>query len=438
MSLDEWTLLHEEEITDGWVRRVRWGQDDNYLFVAGGPNEESIVVDAADSNYPVIERFDDPGDFTEVFDGDPSGNYAISAGEDADALVRTIGEPDGSGWGDIAILSPGPYAFGDATWSPDGSELALGGKDGNIVIYTVGEWSTPDRIFDYTADAADGVEPSPLSLTWSDDERYIATGWSGSDLGCIIIDAETGNEVTRFNSTESGNTVSTVGFERLSQRMFYTDGDDVHIIEVGDPDGTGWNIVHSYEMVTSDWTMHGDWRRLEALITMPITHDIYGRVEVLEAEDPHDVVVELPSDGASCDTSRFSHDDDRIAYGDRNGMLYIRRTPDQTRTEVTIAASVPDGTSCTVTVHEDDTLDGTPNRSDTIEIIDGTHTYFLDIIGKTIYNHWLEVEMEHSDITGESPELNEIDIDDWAAAGSVVSTSGDGVITTEASSLTTE
>lgn len=430
MPLSDWPVITERTDFSGWIRRLKWGPNDNYLYGAG-QDSESAVWDATGTNYPVVKHWNE-SNFVNTMAPSPNGDVVIRVPATDTAHVTSVGNADGTGWDDMATLSPGTNEHAIGTWNADGAEFALLAKDGTLSIYTDGNWGGPDREFDLS-----GYTGEPLDLDWSPNASYLAVTFVVDSGGIVVvIDPSDGSEVTTFNISSK---LSSVRFSERGNKLFYTDAENVTLVDVGNPDGTGWTELNTWAL-TGIFCMFGDFRAFDEHMVIP-TLSAGGDsddVTLLQTESPYNQEFNFPIDNASADTAEFSTNDDLLAYGDRGGRLYVRDTPQGTLTRATITATVPSNTSATVIVYEDQSGDGTADQQDSTTIESGTNEYFFEIDGDDAYDHWVEVEydMSSASVTDATPTIESIDLDVDIIAGSVLNYTN-GSIETQAGSLTT-
>lgn len=432
-SLDDWPLLVKRTDMSGWVRRLKWGPNDKYLYGAG-QDAETIVWDAQGSGYPIVKHWDSEPYFVTGAYPSPNNDVFVRTIAQTTATVRSIGNDDGTGWDDIATLDPGVTdEFGNASWHPDGDEIALADKAGYIYIYTDGNWVSPDRTYDFTSEVSDG---DIIDIDWSEDGQYLACAFNYSD-DILIVNPNDGSIVTRF--TSDGGILTATQFGPYTNKLFYTKEDSVTIVSVGDSNGNNWTEDHTYTIDEATYALYGDFRLLDTYIIVPVlsvSNNVSG-VYLLSSDAPYEELLTIPTDNQQTDTAEFSENGERLAIGNRDGTLYIRGPPKGSLLEVIVDASIPSGTSATLTLYADTTGNGTADEQGSRQLGDGVERYGFEIDSDNVHDHWIDIEFSVDSPTSETPSVTDVTANTRVFAGSVLSYGRDS-IKTQNSSLRTQ
>ncbi|MEE2759107.1 MAG: hypothetical protein VYA86_03915, partial [Candidatus Thermoplasmatota archaeon] len=254
----------------------------NGMVAVGADDGDHVYI--ARSSGKILHSLMTIGSNPRALDFSPNGSLIAVAGYSMDDNLANV-HVYGMDWNSlmvshIANLSANHYddTFG-MSFSPDGSELYVGGKDDNVTIYDTSSWAVV-RIIEFGSDDVYNIVPSPdgrliavthgqelsvhwtsngseffnahnhtdvvLGLDWSPDGRWIVTG--GNDNRFRIYHAENGSMLAEVNQ---GSDVYGIAFNKAgthfvlattsgSGTTIYSTADWSNVYEFGDfPGGSG-------------------------------------------------------------------------------------------------------------------------------------------------------------------------------------------------------
>lgn len=192
-------------------------------------------------------------------------------------------------------------------WSPDGSRLAIGSREGIILI-----WQMASQQIEAVLG---GHETEIISLAWSPDGRYLASS-GRPDNSVRISDAQTGlllqtatghtDRITAVAWAPDSNRVASAGFDSRLQI---------------------WNITRAE--VTESWAMQALGRVLIAAWSANGNEIVTGGQTNLVQLRPPEVTrltVTLTGHSAPVSAAAWAGDSQRFATGDNNGRVLLWAT----------------------------------------------------------------------------------------------------------------
>jgi WD40 repeat protein len=129
----------------------------------------------------------------------PNANWLALVDGAGQVHVRRLGEPTGDGATMERVLTVGAEAMAKATilkFSPDGSRLAAGGRDGRLLLWDVDKRELLAR------GKVDGIV---TALEWLGDASRLAAGNAKGLISVWRISGERGGEITRVKELAAGN-----------------------------------------------------------------------------------------------------------------------------------------------------------------------------------------------------------------------------------------
>lgn len=209
-------------------------------------------------------------------------------------------------------------------WSPDGTRLAIGSREGIILI-----WQMANQQIEMVLG---GHETEIISLAWSPDGRYLASS-GRPDNTVRISDVQTGLLVQM--ATGHTDRVTAVAWAPDSDRVASAGFDSRLQI---------WNITRAE--VTESWAMQALGRVLVAAWSADGNEIITGGQTNLVQLRPPEVTrltVTLVGHNAPVNTAAWAGDSQRFATGDNNGRVLVWPTAarDDSNPLVTVEIGTP-------------------------------------------------------------------------------------------------